>query len=87
MAFLVWTQGAGGDAASLVTVIVAVLALLGALGANLRGREGWAFALSGVTVVAVVATVFLTLFPDVMPSSLDPAWSLTVENASSTPTP
>lgn len=85
VAFLVWTQGAGGDAASLVTVIVAVLALLGALGANLRGREGWAFALSGVTVVAVVATVFLTLFPDVMPSSLDPAWSLTVENASSTP--
>lgn len=83
--FLAWTQGDGGDAASLAAVIVAVLALLGALGANLRGREGWAFALSGVTVVAVVATLFLTLFPDVMPSSLDPAWSLTVENASSTP--
>ncbi|MFJ4850683.1 MULTISPECIES: cytochrome d ubiquinol oxidase subunit II [unclassified Streptomyces] len=84
-AFLAWTQGHGGDTASLATVIVAVLALLGALGANLRGREGWAFALSGVTVVAVVATLFLTLFPDVMPSTLDPAWSLTVENASSTP--
>ncbi|MFD3453997.1 cytochrome d ubiquinol oxidase subunit II [Streptomyces sp. NPDC058691] len=83
--FLAWTQGDGGDAASLAAAIVAVLALLGALGANLRGREGWAFALSGVTVVAVVATLFLTLFPDVMPSSLDPAWSLTVENASSTP--
>ncbi|MEU6341221.1 cytochrome d ubiquinol oxidase subunit II [Streptomyces sp. NPDC046977] len=84
-AFLAWTQGHGGDTASLATVIIAVLALLGALGANLRGREGWAFALSGVTVVAVVATLFLTLFPDVMPSTLDPAWSLTVENASSTP--
>ncbi|MDX2849066.1 cytochrome d ubiquinol oxidase subunit II [Actinacidiphila glaucinigra] len=84
-AFLVWTRGDGGDTASLATAIAAVLALLGALGANLRGREGWAFALSGITVVAVVATLFLTLFPDVMPSSLDPAWSLTVENASSTP--
>jgi cytochrome d ubiquinol oxidase subunit II len=83
--FLAWTQGDGGDAASLAAVIAAVLALLGAVGATVRGREGWAFALSGVTVVAVVAVLFLTLFPDVMPSSLDPAWSLTVENASSTP--
>ncbi|MFF3563895.1 cytochrome d ubiquinol oxidase subunit II [Streptomyces sp. NPDC002574] len=85
VAFLAWTRGSGGDSASLATAIAAVLALLGALGANLRGREGWAFALSGVTVVAVVATLFLTLFPDVMPSSSDPAWNLTVENASSTP--
>ncbi|MFE0626753.1 cytochrome d ubiquinol oxidase subunit II [Streptomyces sp. NPDC058864] len=85
VAFLAWTQGSGGDAWSLAAAAVAVLALLAALGANLRGREGWAFAFSGVTVVAVVAMFFLVLFPDVMPSTLDPAWSLTVENASSTP--
>ncbi|MGW3243235.1 cytochrome d ubiquinol oxidase subunit II [Streptomyces sp. NPDC001070] len=85
LAFLAWTQAEDGAAASLVAAITAVLALLAALGANLRGREGWAFAFSGVTVVAAVAMLFLTLFPDVMPSSLDPAWSLTVENASSTP--
>ncbi|MEU4091162.1 cytochrome d ubiquinol oxidase subunit II [Streptomyces sp. NPDC026673] len=84
-AFLAWTQGDGGNTASLVAAIAAVLALLAALGANLRGREGWAFAFSGVTVVAAVAMLFLVLFPDVMPSTLDPAWSLTVENASSTP--
>jgi cytochrome d ubiquinol oxidase subunit II len=85
LAFLAWTQAESGDAASLVAAIAAVLALLAALGANLRGREGWAFAFSGITVVAAVVMLFLTLFPDVMPSSLDPAWSLTVENASSTP--
>lgn len=28
--------------------------------------------------------LFLTLFPDVMPSSLNDDWSLTVDNASST---
>ncbi|MEU1538479.1 cytochrome d ubiquinol oxidase subunit II [Actinacidiphila glaucinigra] len=85
VAFLAWTQGDGGNTASLTAAAVAVLALLAALGANLRGREGWAFAFSGITVVAAVAMLFLVLFPDVMPSTLDPAWSLTVENASSTP--
>ena len=31
-----------------------------------------------------VAGLFAALFPDVMPSSLDPAWSLTTTNASAT---
>jgi cytochrome d ubiquinol oxidase subunit II len=85
LAFLIWTQLDGGDAKSGATAAVAVLALLAALGANLLGREGWSFTLSGITIVATVATLFLTLFPDVMPSSLNDAWSLTVTNASSTP--
>ncbi|WP_059010169.1 cytochrome d ubiquinol oxidase subunit II [Streptomyces specialis] len=84
-AFLLWTQADSGNARSLVAVAAAVAALAGALAANRRGREGWAFALSGMTVVAVVATFFLALFPDVMPSSLAAEWSLTVENAASTP--
>ncbi|WP_130800084.1 cytochrome d ubiquinol oxidase subunit II [Streptomyces otsuchiensis] len=84
VAFLAWTQAAHGDAASLVTAVLAALALLLALAANRAGREGWSFALSGVTIVGAVATLFLALFPDVMPSTLDPAWSLTTENASAT---
>ncbi|WP_405726390.1 cytochrome d ubiquinol oxidase subunit II [Streptomyces sp. NBC_01537] len=85
LAFLAWTQIDGGDGKSLVAAAIAVIALLAAIGANLLGREGWSFAYSGITIVAVVAMLFLTLFPDVMPSSLNPAWSLTVTNASSTP--
>ncbi|QXE35862.1 cytochrome d ubiquinol oxidase subunit II [Streptomyces sp. GMY02] len=85
LGFLLWTQADNGDGTSLVALIVAVAALAGAVGAIAAGREGWSFALSGVTIVAVVAMLFLTLFPNVMPSSLDPAWSLTVTNASSTP--
>ncbi|MER6051667.1 cytochrome d ubiquinol oxidase subunit II [Streptomyces sp. NPDC001793] len=83
--FLGWTQADKGDGGSLVAMIVAVLALVAALGANKLGREGWAFAFSGITIVAVVAMLFLTLFPNVMPSTLNESWSLTVSNASSSP--
>ena len=64
---------------------MAVAALIAALVANQAGREGWSFALSGVTIVAAVAMLFLTLFPNVMPSTLNGDWSLTVTNASSSP--
>ncbi|MEI5008735.1 cytochrome d ubiquinol oxidase subunit II [Streptomyces sp. PmtA] len=85
LGFLGWTQLEKGDGPSLVAMVVAVVALAAALGANQAGREGWSFALSGVTIVAAVAMLFLTLFPNVMPSSLNEAWSLTVTNASSSP--
>lgn len=85
LAFLLWTQSDRGDGASLVAVVVAVTSLLVALVAARAGREGWAFALSGLTIVATVAMLFLTLFPNVMPSTLNPDWSLTVTNASSSP--
>ncbi|MEV8043686.1 cytochrome d ubiquinol oxidase subunit II [Streptomyces griseoluteus] len=85
LGFLVWTQLHSGDGASLVALVVAAVALVGALGAIWRVREGWAFALSGVTIAATVAMLFLSLFPNVMPSTLDADWSLTVTNASSSP--
>ncbi|MEU6524552.1 cytochrome d ubiquinol oxidase subunit II [Streptomyces sp. NPDC046924] len=85
LVFLLWTQAEGGDGASLVALVVAVAALVGALAANRAGREGWSFTLSGVTIVAAVAMLFLTLFPNVMPSTLNADWSLTVTNASSGP--
>ncbi|MFF0163077.1 cytochrome d ubiquinol oxidase subunit II [Streptomyces sp. NPDC005263] len=83
--FLLWTQVDGGDGASLIALVVAVGALVAALVANQAGREGWSFALSGVTIVAAVSMLFLTLFPNVMPSSLNADWNLTVTNASSSP--
>ncbi|MFG3047021.1 cytochrome d ubiquinol oxidase subunit II [Streptomyces sp. NPDC048241] len=85
LGFLVWTQLHSGDGASLVALVVAAVALIGALGAIWRVREGWAFALSGITIAATVAMLFLSLFPNVMPSTLDADWSLTVTNASSSP--
>ncbi|MER5895271.1 cytochrome d ubiquinol oxidase subunit II [Streptomyces sp. NPDC001876] len=85
LGFLVWTQADNGDGWSLGALIIAVASLAGAVGAIAKGREGWSFALSGLTIAAAVAMLFLTLFPNVMPSSLNDAWSLTVTNASSSP--
>ncbi|MEU4075984.1 cytochrome d ubiquinol oxidase subunit II [Streptomyces venezuelae] len=83
--FLVWTQLDSGDSWSFMAMVIAVVALVGAIGAIRVGREGWSFALSGITIAAAVAMLFLALFPNVMPSSLNAEWSLTVTNASSSP--
>ncbi|MET9593370.1 cytochrome d ubiquinol oxidase subunit II [Streptomyces sp. NPDC006516] len=83
--FLLWTQVENGNGWSLVAMAIAVVALVLAIGTIAAGREGWSFAFSGVTIAAAVAMLFLTLFPNVMPSSLNEAWNLTVSNASSSP--
>ena len=82
--FLGWAQGLRGDAVSAVVAGAAAVALLGGLVANRRGREGWAFVGTAAAIGLAVASLFLALFPAVMPSSLDPAWSLTTANAAST---
>lgn len=84
VAFLVWTQVMSGSARSGITFAVAAILLLLALSAARAGREGWAFAGTFGTIALAVAGLFLALFPDVMPSSIDPAWSLTTTNAAST---
>ena len=48
-----------------------------------RGRAGLAFVASGVGIFGVVATAGVSMFPFLMPSSIDPAASLTVWDASS----
>jgi cytochrome bd ubiquinol oxidase subunit II len=50
-----------------------------------RESMGWAFVMTTLAIVFSVATLFMALFPRVMVSSLDPEWSLTIYNASSTP--
>jgi cytochrome d ubiquinol oxidase subunit II len=50
-----------------------------------REHMGWAFVMTCATIAFSTATIFLSLYPRVMVSSLDPEWSLTVYNASSTP--
>lgn len=46
-------------------------------------REGWAFIMTGITIVLSTVTVFSCLYPRVMISSLNPDWSLTIHNAAS----
>lgn len=49
-----------------------------------KEREGWSFAMTAATIVFSLITLFMILFPRVMISSLDPAYSLTIYTASST---
>lgn len=63
----------------------AIVMFVGAYGAILVKRYGLGFVLSSLTVVLTTIAFFWGLFPRLMVSSLDLAWSLTITNSSSTP--
>ena len=48
-------------------------------------REGQAFALLGVALGAAVLALFGALYPNVLPSTVDPAYSLSIADAASSP--
>lgn len=62
--------------ASFVALLVTILFIN-------RKMEGWAFVMTALHIVLTQATFFLLMFPRVMISSTDPAYSLTIYNASS----
>ncbi|HLG92305.1 MAG TPA: cytochrome d ubiquinol oxidase subunit II [Acidimicrobiales bacterium] len=86
--FLVWTyfNAVHGGGKGLVppflpvAAMCLVVALPWLLSENL---DGWAFLATALTIVAITATIFLNLYPRVMPSSLGSAFNLTIDNASS----
>jgi cytochrome bd ubiquinol oxidase subunit II len=63
----------------------AAVALLASGGFQRAGRDGMAFAMTGLTIALATAATFAGLFPRVMISTLNPEWSLTIYNASSSP--
>ena len=50
------------------------------------GRNGLSLFTSGLSIAAIIATAGLSLFPFMLPSSIDPVSSLTVWDASSSRT-
>ena len=82
-AFAVWTYWAysRGDVAALVVGLLAVVAMAVALAANARVRPMVAFWAHGVAIAAFVAQMFIALHPNVLPSTVDPADSLTVQGS------
>ncbi len=83
--FLVITQFDTGRFATHITALLTALALVAAVVMNTRGREGWAFALTGAAILLAVGTLFGNLWPNVLPSTTNDAYSLNVHNASSSP--
>ncbi|MFF7980648.1 cytochrome d ubiquinol oxidase subunit II [Streptomyces sp. NPDC007901] len=84
-ALLIWIQAERGTAWTAMALAVAVVGLLGTLAMNAKAREGWAFSFTGVAIASVVAAIFLALAPDLMSSSLNDAWNLTIDNSASGP--
>lgn len=70
--------------AALVLIASAVFLVLSWLLVRI-GRSGWAFISNGLTIVLFTIAMFWGLFPRVMVSNLNPDWSLTIYNASSSP--
>ena len=81
--FLVWTLIAHFSVLGFILTALAALSLIAALVANHFKREGISFSLLVFTIITAVGSLFAALFPNVFPSSTDPAFSLTIENASS----
>ncbi len=82
--FLAWTAASKAVPGSIAASVVAALALVAALGANRLRHELLAFAATGVTIALAVVALFANLYPNVMPSTTNAAFSLTITNASST---
>jgi cytochrome bd ubiquinol oxidase subunit II len=81
--WVVLVQVQSGTAVSWgLVVVAAVAAVLGWLAAR-RRREGRAFLGFAAFLVAGAAAIFTAAYPAVLPSTLDPAFTLTVSNASS----
>jgi cytochrome d ubiquinol oxidase subunit II len=69
--------------ALLIVPLAAVAALIAIRVFSAKGKLLSAFAASCLTIVAVVGTGVIGLFPNLIPSSIDPAYSLTIFNSSS----
>jgi cytochrome d ubiquinol oxidase subunit II len=67
-------------------VPIAAVAVMLAAGLFVARRAmGWAFVMTCLAIALATITIFMSLYPRVMVSSLNPDWSLTIYNASSSP--
>jgi cytochrome d ubiquinol oxidase subunit II len=82
--WVVWTH-ASLDKGVLPNPIEAstVLAVIAVAWLASERTEGWAFAATTVALAGMIASIFVNLYPDVLVSSTNPSYSLTVTNTAS----
>ena len=85
VAFLIVVQGRAGQVWTLVALVVSVVAAIVAWLRLRADRDGQAFAALGVVIAAAAVTMFGALYPNVLPSTGDPANSLTIAQAAASP--
>ncbi len=87
--FLVWTLVVASDVndkgvfPGILPVAVAAVAVVSVIFLTRAGNERGAFVATAITIIAVVVTLFVSLYPRVMVSNPDFANSLTIDNAAS----
>jgi len=65
--------------------VISIIALLISSNFHSQKKEGWAFVLVAINIALFLVNIFVALYPRVMVSSLNDAWSLTLQNAASSP--
>jgi cytochrome bd ubiquinol oxidase subunit II len=84
IAFIIWTHVTAGTTFFLnVIELLAVLAVIAAVWLVYDHREGFAFAATTVTIGSCIISLFVDLYPNVMVSSTNPSYNLTVHNTAS----
>jgi cytochrome d ubiquinol oxidase subunit II len=82
LAWSIWTLVViGGGTVPQPTQIFAVIAVVFAQRLAVTGHDGWAFSASAFAIAASVGQIFIALYPNVMVSSTNAAYNLTVNNA------
>jgi cytochrome d ubiquinol oxidase subunit II len=84
-AFLVLVQVREGALWTLLPLLVSIAAAPIAWWRLSADRDGQAFTALGMVMVAAAVALFGSLYPDVLPSTGDPATSLTVAGSASSP--
>ena len=84
-AFGLWTEALHGKAVDMGGLRVAAVSLVTAILLLLKGTRRVGVRRDHLTVVAVIVMLFGDLYPNLVPSTLNPEWSLTIHNASSSP--
>jgi cytochrome d ubiquinol oxidase subunit II len=82
--WVIWTRTvAGGPDVPQPCEVLCVIAVIFAARLALTDHDGWAFSASAVAIAALVGSIFIDLYPNVMVSSTNAAYNLTVNNAAS----
>jgi cytochrome d ubiquinol oxidase subunit II len=82
VAWVIWTLVViGGGTLPEPTQIFGVIAVIFAAVLAGSANDGWAFAASGFAIAAAIGQIFISLYPNVMVSSTNSAYNLTVNNA------
>jgi cytochrome bd-type quinol oxidase subunit 2 len=82
--WVIWTRAVAGHADVPEPVeILAVIAVVFAARLAVSDHDGWAFTASAIAIAATVGSIFIDLYPNVMVSSTNAAYDLTVNNSAS----